>query len=231
MICGFPGTGKSYMFDKQEEIGLKILDSDSSLFSWEYDESGNKTDIRNKEFPDNYIKHIKEVCKRGSTDIIFVSSHKAVRQALHHNMFCPLVVYPDISLKDEYIKKYSDRGNDNSFIKMMDNNWDEFIKEIEENESNKFKLKSGEYMTDIPLMDTCIGTLIDYNKMRFHMVYQNKNMDNNIPRQYITRCCMCRCKIDNWQNYYTNNVRDLCVGCQIEISNYNKNNCSSNESC
>jgi hypothetical protein len=210
VVCGFPATGKSYMYEIQNQLDAKIIDSDSSLFSWLYDEQGNKTNVRNPDFPNNYIEYIKEICRQGNTDIIFVSSHKTVRDALRRKGFVPLVVYPDISLKEEYIQRYKDRGNDESFIKMMDENWESFILDIEENESNKYKLKSGQYMIDVPIMN--------YKELGFHMVYQNDNMDNHIPRKDVTQCAMCRRKINNWQNYYTNNVRDLCCSCQIDIS-------------
>lgn len=56
------------------------LDSDSSNFSWVKDENGNNTKERNPEFPKNYIEHIKS--NIGKVDVIFVSSHKVVREAL-----------------------------------------------------------------------------------------------------------------------------------------------------
>ncbi len=34
VLSVFPACGKTYMFDHQDEFGLKILDSDSSKFSW-----------------------------------------------------------------------------------------------------------------------------------------------------------------------------------------------------
>ena len=47
----------------------KILDSDSSVFSWLYDPyTLKKTDRRNPEFPNNYIEHIKN--KMNTEDIM-----------------------------------------------------------------------------------------------------------------------------------------------------------------
>ena len=42
ILSAFPGTGKTYLFNNQEKLGLSVLDSDSSEFSWCYDEEGNK---------------------------------------------------------------------------------------------------------------------------------------------------------------------------------------------
>ena len=88
VICAFPGCGKSVYYSlnsiyEGHKNGKKILDSDSSLFSWIYDNDGNKTSKRNPEFPGNYIQHIKN--NLNSQDIIFVSSHILVRKALREN--------------------------------------------------------------------------------------------------------------------------------------------------
>lgn len=112
LISAFPGTGKSYFFDNSF---LKVLDSDSSNF----DKSG---------FPENYIKHIKD--NIGKADVILISSHKDVRDALVENNIKFTLVYPDKSLKEEYLKKYKERGNDEKFITLLENNWDNWLEEL-----------------------------------------------------------------------------------------------------
>lgn len=82
VICGFPGTGKSrYIKSSPNNIlGHLICDNDSSKF--------NKS-----EFPENYIKHIKEKINEGYARI-FISSHKEVREALISNGIEFVLVYP-----------------------------------------------------------------------------------------------------------------------------------------
>ena len=106
VICGFPGVGNSYVVRHQNELGLKILDSDSSKF---YE----------KEFPQKYIEHIKSVLSKGEVDIILVSSHKVVRDALKENDIDFFLVYPDILCKAEYIERYQERGSPESFIDLL----------------------------------------------------------------------------------------------------------------
>ena len=126
ILSAFPGTGKTYFYNKYNGTnGLVILDSDSSNFSWIKDENGNNTTTRNPDFPNNYINHIKE--NIGKADVIFVSSHDIVRQALNDNDIKYIVVYPDNDCKDEYLERYRNRGNTEEFINMMDKNWDKFI--------------------------------------------------------------------------------------------------------
>jgi hypothetical protein len=137
IVSAFPGTGKSYFFrEVADKVGLRVLDSDSSGFSWitSVGTTGESVKIRNPEFPANYIKHIKE--NMGEVDIIFVSSHKEVREALVAEGLEFFLVYPWKEYKDEYIKRYTERGNPKEFIATVGKNWDMWIDELE-----KFKPK------------------------------------------------------------------------------------------
>ncbi|AMS01258.1 AAA family ATPase [Bacillus phage AR9] len=139
IISGFPGIGKSTLYNNTD---LKVLDSDSSNFSW------SRPGVRNKDFPQNYIDHIKE--NMGKVDIILVSSHDVVREALNDNNIDYYIVYPDIKLKDEYLKRYKERGNDDKFLSFIEKNWESFINAIEdENNATLIKLHSNEYLSDI----------------------------------------------------------------------------------
>jgi len=141
VISGFPGIGKSHFFRKNEKEGKSVLDSDSSLFSWI--EKG----VRHPDFPNNYIKHIKE--NLGKSDIILVSSHKNVRDDLVENNIPFTLVYPSRSIKEEYLQRYIDRGSDNPFIKLLDNNWDNFLDEMEQQKGcEKIELEEGKYLSD-----------------------------------------------------------------------------------
>ena len=135
VICGFPGIGKSYLASSKE-----YHDSDSSKFSWI--EKG----VRNPDWPNNYIEHIKSL-----EGFIFVSTHKDVRDALYKNDVPFLLVYPDRSLKDEYKQRYIQRGSPESFIKLLDEKWDEWINEMvnEDRCLMQFVLTSGMYLEDI----------------------------------------------------------------------------------
>lgn len=139
IISAFPATGKSYLFDNPH--GLLILDSDSSKFSWL--EKG----VRHPDFPQNYIDHIKD--NLGKVDIILVSSHKVVRDALIANNINFTLAYPELHCKEEYIQRYINRGNNEEFINMMRENWDKFFYECDEQEClNKYKLGESEFLSD-----------------------------------------------------------------------------------
>lgn len=129
VISAYPACGKSYIYNHYNSDDLIILDSDSSKFSWIY-ENGVKTDKRNPNFIQDYVAHIKE--NIGRVDIIFVSSHKEVRQALRDNKILYYMVYPSLDMKEEMLERMKQRGNDEKFIAFQREHYDEFINEIEE---------------------------------------------------------------------------------------------------
>jgi hypothetical protein len=139
IISGFPAIGKSYLTDHTE---LVVLDSDSSGFSWV------REGERHPDFPNNYIKHIKE--NIGKADYILVSSHDIVRKALEENSVEYTLIYPSKELKSEYLERYKNRGNDEKFISFIDANWNAFIDAIEkETFPNVIRLNSGEFLADV----------------------------------------------------------------------------------
>ena len=123
IISAFPGPGQSYLTKNAKQITMdmpadhgfgrttetfKFHDSDSSKYSWVYDAEGNKTDQRNPDFPGNYIEHIRSLMEEDG-NIIFVSSHESVREALAKAGFHFYIVRPDLHLKDLYLENYRER--------------------------------------------------------------------------------------------------------------------------
>ncbi len=138
IISGFPGIGKTHYHNCD---GGSTLDSDSSKFSWIED------GVRHPDFPQNYIDHIKDNLDK--VDFIFVSSHQNVRDALVANELRFVLVFPDPGLKEEYIQRYRDRGNEDGFVKLLEENWELFMFGLENQKGcNIIKLKSGEYLSD-----------------------------------------------------------------------------------
>lgn len=142
IISAFPGTGKSYLFDRFKNSNIVALDSDSSKFSW------ISEGVRNPDFPINYISHIKE--NIGKVDYIFVSSHKEVRNALNDNILSYWLVFPHEALIQEYITRYSKRGNDYKFIDFISKNWFSFLEDLKaESCQVKIQLLQNQYLADV----------------------------------------------------------------------------------
>lgn len=142
VISAFPATGKSWLTEELNTKGLTALDSDSSKFSWVSE------GVRNPDFPNNYILHIKE--NIGKVDYIFVSSHKEVRDAMNNNLIPYIVIYPHASLYEEYIDRFIKRGNTKEFISFISQRWYSFINELKnENCFLKIPLTTGQYISDV----------------------------------------------------------------------------------
>ena len=126
----FPASGKTYMYENQDDWNLKILDSDSSQFSWRYEEGewrNSVVKVRNPDFPKNYIEHIKN--NIGKYDYIFVSSHKEVRDALDEAGIEFTIVFPEYKCKEEWfgrccIREIEGRNGFDSTVLL--NNWDKW---------------------------------------------------------------------------------------------------------
>jgi hypothetical protein len=134
VYSAFPGVGKTTYFNNTEK---NVLDSDSSKFD-------------KREFPANYIDHIKRNVTNDSVDKILVSSHKDVRDALHKEGIPFVLVYPEMELKDEYIQRYKERGNNDAFVKLLEQNWENWIDEMDNQKGcYRVKLGSGQYLVDV----------------------------------------------------------------------------------
>lgn len=150
----FPACGKTWLYEHQEDYDLKILDSDSSQFSWIEcrDAFGRKaTRLRNPDFPANYIKHIKE--NIGKYDCIFVSSHASVREALDKEGIDFTIVYPMKGCKAEWVGRCFIReknGEDGCGAEAMYNNFDQWHLECFETGLNhkEIVLRPRGYLSD-----------------------------------------------------------------------------------
>ena len=146
IVSAFPGTGKTYLAEK-----YGFQDSDSSKFSWITIENDNPsvysipTKIRNPDFPKNYIEHI----KNSDADVIFVSTHKEVRDALKAEELPYILIYPERSCMVEYKDRYLKRGSPMWFRELLVSMWNDWIDELEaEDYPKKLVLKPGEYLSN-----------------------------------------------------------------------------------
>ena len=130
IISAFPGLGKSTLYNENK---IDYSDSDSSKF--------NK-----KDFPNNYIKHIKKVIK--NKKIVFISSHIEVRNALVKENIPFIYVLPTIDRKEEFLLNYKNRGNTQEFIDNVNVNWERWVQiSILNNEHPVYVCKKG-YIKD-----------------------------------------------------------------------------------
>jgi hypothetical protein len=136
LVSAFPGTGKTYL-TMHNDTGLVISDSDSSRFPKD-------------NFPANYIEHIKK--RIGYVDVILVSSHKEVRDALVKEGLGFSLLYPTKDSKEEFLRRYAERKNTESFIELLNENWDLWLDELGKQEGcTRVQLPAGLYVKDAVL--------------------------------------------------------------------------------
>jgi hypothetical protein len=127
VISAFPGCGKTTAYNYLKNK-FKVLDSDSSQFD-------------KNEFPENYLQHIQD--NIGVVDIIFVSSHENVRKGLSDLNIDYYLFYPNIDRKSEMLSLYDARGNNVSFIDLMNRNFNHFIESVaSDSAANKICLEN-----------------------------------------------------------------------------------------
>lgn len=163
----FPACGKTWLYEHQEDYDLKILDSDSSQFSWIIEEVEDphcvligdgeinsvihKNKVRNPDFPNNYIQHIKE--NIGKYDCIFVSSHASVREALDKEGIDFTIVYPEQSCKAEWVGRCFIReksGESGCSAEAMYKNWEQWTSDcfMAGIDHEEIVLRPREYLSD-----------------------------------------------------------------------------------
>ena len=109
IICGFPGVGKSFVAKNYH--GFVDLESTPFKKNWDL-----YTDVAIHMNNNGYH--------------VLMSSHKEVRDMLLSKNVGFSVILPLIEDKEIYMKRYKNRGNDEEFIKFLDENYEKFITEI-----------------------------------------------------------------------------------------------------
>jgi len=133
IISAFSGCGKTYL--SKTNYNKIIYDLGCSRFE-------------KLNFPQNYINEIKNMI--GKVDILLVSTHKSLRDALTENNIPYTLVFPNEYLKNEYINRYQNRTTTKRVINMIDKNWDIWQNEMKNQIGcDKIILESGQFLSDV----------------------------------------------------------------------------------
>ena len=103
-----------------------------------------------KTWPDNYVREIKRLhaCEE-NYDLVLVSTHDLLRQALVREKIVFTLVYPSQVLKNEYLERYKQRGSDDVFIDFIATHWDSFITELKyQKNCGHMVLGPGRFLSD-----------------------------------------------------------------------------------
>jgi hypothetical protein len=109
IICGFAGIGKSTMAKKR----ANVVDLESTPFQRDWQ---------------TYARVANHMKNNGYT--VLVSCHNELRTQLHNDGIEYDVVLPNLEQKEVFMNRYANRGNTGAFIKLLDENWADFCKEL-----------------------------------------------------------------------------------------------------
>ena len=118
-----------------------VRDLESSDYHWTTDESGNK--ITHPKWPSNYISTIKALDTSGMYMNVMVSSHKMIREEMAKAGIKYTNVFPENTpaMKKLILDRYRARGSSPEFIKHLDEHWDEYISEMENDKGSVRNIK------------------------------------------------------------------------------------------
>ena len=155
IIAAYAGTGKTRfsntIYDATDFICMpyKYYLPDGML-SYEESES-MKADLGLKlrdEWPDNYIKAV--INQYNENRYVIIPPVTAVLIALRNEEIPYILCYPERSAKDEYERRYKERGNTEDFLNIFIGHWDRFLNQMESDPGkHHFIMKSNEYLTDL----------------------------------------------------------------------------------
>ena len=137
-LWGFPGIGKSSISSK-----LRIIDADHVFFKFVIPEGASDGlhsqknmgyAQRDPSYPNNYLDYIHSV----DADMVLLNCHISLLGSLDREKL--LLVYPSAALKDEYLQRYTLRGDNRTYIHYMETAFDEMIAAIKNSPYRKYEI-------------------------------------------------------------------------------------------
>lgn len=142
IIVGYQGIGKSSLAERN----VNFIDLESSNFFYL---NNNEEIVRDANWYLPYCSIAERLSVQGYD--VFISSHKEVRQALKDCAEHVIAIYPNVSLKDEWIEKlqvrYDATHSEKDYKALMNakDRFEENIREISEDFSCKIEIQSIRY--------------------------------------------------------------------------------------
>ncbi len=152
-------TGKSNLSKKYRNV----VDMETTIYKYidgVSDKSKKSTSNRilNPDYPNNYFNALEKAKDR--YDYILIADEICDKFLFENN--CDYIrVFPALELKDEYLKRCRDRGNNEAFINYYNQNWNDWYNSSKNDKNAKelIELQSGQYLEDV------LKGLIPYTKL------------------------------------------------------------------
>lgn len=139
-IWGFPGIGKSSVNSR-----FRIIDADCERFKFVLPEDiagsphlrkSMAYTQRDPSYPNNYFDYIRSI----DADMVLLNCHISLLEHLDGEDL--LLVYPSAALKQEYLKRYALRGDNQTYIHCMETAFDEMVTAVQNSPYRKYQINS-----------------------------------------------------------------------------------------
>lgn len=178
IIAGFAGIGKSTFCEKYKKNAIDFVVMPFKYINFyeiseKYQGDGEKIkadlDLElNPNWREVYYKALVETYKKYNDEIIVIPTDKVIMQRLETDNIPFIVVYPCYDAKNEYERRFIERGNSNDFLDIFIGEWDYWNNMIRsQNADSKIELTSEQYLTDVievPKADNVIINTENYIK-------------------------------------------------------------------
>lgn len=162
-VWGFPGIGKSSVHAE-----LRVVDADCERFKFVLPESahgclhqeGLEGVQRNPSYPQNYLDYVCSV----DADIVLLNCHISLLEALDRDRL--LLVYPSPALKKEYLQRYVQRGDNDSYLCYMETAFDEIIAAARDSPYRKYEITAPHiYLQNLIRKETIMDLFMTKNDL------------------------------------------------------------------
>ena len=154
VVAGMAGVGKTFLSQKYSNV----IDLDHLYYKYSYAKevmeeksfeelkgfSEGRTN--NPDWPQNYFAKFYEYIK--DYDIVLLPSAREIIDYLDEVNFEYFLCYPDVKSKDTYMKRYKNRGANETWMKKMDENFEDDVNYFESKKAKKVVLSGDETLED-----------------------------------------------------------------------------------
>ncbi|MDR0248240.1 MAG: hypothetical protein LBI44_01035 [Oscillospiraceae bacterium] len=153
IIAAYAGCGKTTFVGM---VGENAIDLHCLPYKYYLNEANNrgeagKADPNNEMRPDwpcNYVSVIKDVMRKYA--YVLIPSDFRVLALLADEGISYILIYPHRNCREEYLKRYIDRGNTDNFLSIFYEDWNWFIDRLEADKHGKhIVLLSGQFLSDV----------------------------------------------------------------------------------
>ena len=126
IVSAYPACGKSTLAKLHP---TQIRDLESSDYHWVISATGK---VEHPQWPTCYIDTIRHLDRSGMYRAVMVSSHEAIRKAMHEAGIRYTNIVPENTpeMKELMLKRMKDRGNTPEFIQNQDENWSTYVESM-----------------------------------------------------------------------------------------------------